>query len=59
MHCLRLHEPVSGGMVLRIDKPWEGAGELWPMSVTRTRRPAADRTTGAGTLTDPADQNRA
>lgn len=21
---LKLHEPVSGGVVLRIDKPWEG-----------------------------------
>jgi len=24
--ALRLHEPVSGGVVLRIDKPWEGPG---------------------------------
>jgi len=25
---LKLHEPVSGGVVLRIDKPWEGPGNF-------------------------------
>jgi len=29
---LKLHEPVSGGVVLRIDKPWEGPAN-GPMSV--------------------------
>ncbi|NPV46816.1 MAG: hypothetical protein HPY69_07650 [Armatimonadetes bacterium] len=30
--ALRLHEPVSGGVVIRLDKPWEGPGNF-PMSV--------------------------
>ena len=25
---LKLHEPVSGGVALRIDKPWEGKGNF-------------------------------
>jgi len=25
---LRLHEPVSGGVIMRIDKPWEGAANF-------------------------------
>ncbi len=33
--CLRLHEPVSGGVAVRIDKPWEGPANFG-MSVIDT-----------------------
>lgn len=52
---LRLHEPVSGGVVLRIDKPWEGPAN-GPMSVID----AGDRLLmyyRGWALTDAADQN--
>ena len=53
--CLRLHEPVSGGVVLRIDKPWEGPAN-GPMSVIELDGRLLMYYRGWA-LTDPTDQN--
>ena len=53
--ALRLHEPVSGGVVIRIDKPWEGPANCG-MSVIDL----GDRLLmyyRGWSLTDAADQN--
>jgi hypothetical protein len=52
---LRLHEPVSGGVAIRIDKPWEGPGNFG-MSVIEVDDRLLMYYRGWA-LTDAADQN--
>ena len=52
---LKLHEPVSGGVAIRIDKPWEGPANFG-MSVLELDGRLLMYYRGWA-LTDPADQN--
>ena len=52
---LKLHEPVSGGVAIRIDKPWEGPANFG-MSVIQFDGRLLMYYRG-WSLTDPADQN--